>query len=204
MSALLMQMAVCGALGGCGEPTDRDRRPGMDAAPAPSPSPAPATARQCARVTLTLTTAGASFAYPSAGCQVGTALIRFDRMAWDGGNRTLTVQVRGHNPGRTAVLLPLRLDLPANGKLVLDPPGAPAESLVPLNADSTLALDRTIWLIGTAGTLAPGDSTESRELRFSIRPPVTKARLLFVRPGETLPARPPAVPGAPGPAAGPR
>jgi hypothetical protein len=203
MSALLMQMAVCGALGGCGEATDRDPRPGADAPPAPSPSPASSAARQCARVTLTLTTAGASFAYPSAGCQVGSALIRFDRMAWDGGNRTLTVQVRGHNPSRTAVPLPLRLDLPANGKVVLAPPGVPPESLVPLNADSTLALDRAVWVIGVPGTLAAGDSTASRELRFSIRPPVTKARLLFVRAGETLPARPPAEPGAPGPPARP-
>ncbi len=187
MSASLVRLALCGALGVCGELVHRPRPV--------EPEPAEALQSPCAQLAFQLTGRAASFSYPSHPCAFGAASIRFDRMTWNEPKRILTVAVRAVNPGRQAAPLPVRLELPANGRVVLAPPGTAADSIAPLDMDSTLATGRALWLIGGTGSLAPGDSSAARDLTFSIRWPVTRGRLRFVGTGEVLLRSPGATPG---------
>ena len=178
MRAALIQLALWGGLGMGGDPA-AGRQP-------PAREPALGETRQCAELVFRITGTRASFSYPSQPCAMGPASIRFDRMIWDGSRRVLTIQVRALNSAKEAVPLPVRLQLPASGRVVLAPPGTAGDSIAPLNADSTLAGDRRLWLIGGTGTLAPGDSSATRDLTFMIGSSVTKGRLRFdaeARPG---------------------
>ena len=183
----LLVLVACGGMG-CTEPTDP--------LPAKPLDLTITTSGECARVTFEITgSSSVTTTYPSPGCTVGLVVIKSAATStWDGTTRTLTLKTKVVNTSGQPVDLPVRLELPADGKTVLLPAGTSGDSLVPLNMDSTLANDRTLWLFGETGTLAPGDSTDGRFLMFQIKVPVTKARFWFVSSGEEIPTVPAVAP----------
>ena len=183
----LLVLVGCGGVG-CAEPADP-----LTAKP---PDVTMTTGAACARVTFEITgSRSVTTTYPSPGCTVGLVVINSAATStWNGTTRTLTLEIKVVNTSGRPVDLPVRLEVPADGKMVLLPAGTSADSLVPLNTDSTLANDRKLWLFGETGTLAPGDATDGRFLRFQVKAPVTKGWFWFMTTGEAISAVPAVAP----------
>jgi hypothetical protein len=122
---------------------------------------------ECARIIFQITgTNSVNPIYPPRPDGGGSELVavKIGTMSW--GTRTLTVPVSMLNLSASTVQLPVRLDLPSNGRTVIQPTGLPPEKIEPINHDSLYDGERWLWLVGGAGTLAPGDSTAPRDLIF--------------------------------------
>lgn len=190
MFGSLGRAVLCVMLGTGGHPAD---------AQVVRPEPALALPPLCGQVRFTLTSPATVIPdYTNSTCganALGLAVTKFGAMGWsDRGGRVLTIPVRIWNRGKMAIQLPVRLELPVNGKTVLVPADQPRSRLVPLNMDSTLANGRTLWLIGGSGTLAGGDSSIAVDLKFQIDAPVTMGQLRFVGAGEEIVAVPAVAP----------
>ncbi len=168
------------AISGCAEP--------VEPAAVIRPSATVGAPAACGRIKFSIANANsATWEVPDRNCGAGLVLINVSGVRWqEASNRLLTISLRVLNTSGQAVQLPLRLELPVEGKSVLVPPNQPSSKIVPLNMDSTLANDRKLWLVGGTGTLAAGDSTAERSLDFRIEAPVAQGLLWFVSAGEEI------------------
>lgn len=139
----LMAVLVCGGGMACSPPTEPMAIPAAASA-------VPESGYECR--TLTFTVSGTSTVvpeYPDSSCATGLKIIP-GGMTWSAASRTLGVSLRVLNQTGLDIQLPLRLELPEGGKIILMPSqGAGTNKIAALNADSTLAGNRKLWLLGS-------------------------------------------------------
>jgi len=178
MINVLMQLA-CGVLSAGAEPTN---------AIVPKPDLTITTTGECAKARYEITgPTSLTTHFPQAGCTIGLVVLQADAgTTWDGSTRILTLRMRIRNTTSQPIALPVRLELPVNGKGIVTPDGTSIDSIVPLNMDSTLADDRKLWLLGGTGTLPPNTPSVVRSLTFLVKAPVTQGWFKFVSQGEEI------------------
>lgn len=146
-------------------------------------APAVTTDSACRTVTVTLVGSNnLSVAFPNrAQCGSGLVLIPGGTPTRSGpGKRNVNLPVRLLNTSSYTIQSPATTVLPPGGRLVLAPAGQPATAIIPQNADSVRAgTGEWVWLVGSSGTVAVGDSTAARTLVIRLDSPVTSGQVTF-------------------------
>lgn len=132
----------------------------------------------CRKVRFTLVGgAGVDGAYPDTACGMLVELVAAGPMSRSG--ETVSIPFRLRNRSASAVVLPMQVVVRDSGIVELEPLEVPTTEVVPLNMDSTLSGGRSVWLVGGAGSLAPGDSTGADTLLFQVTDSVTAVAITF-------------------------
>jgi hypothetical protein len=91
--------------------------------------------------------------------------------------RRIYIRVRYRNRSSVPVILPVRLLLPRTGIVIIG--SGTAAAVTASNPDSLRDDSTAVWLVGSTGTLAIGDSTKVYEPILKVDEPVQSARLTF-------------------------
>jgi hypothetical protein len=198
MTAILLQMAVCGALGGCSDPiVAPSKLPAIQASvAAPSDS--------ACRV-LDVALSGNLKVPPVVGfpdratCGAGLTLIKGGSATYTPKNdHEVNMLVRILNRTSGPVVLPVRVILSPQAIQIIGS-GTPS-NVTAIGPDSVLVGGSVLWRIGAAdGLLQAGDSTVAKTLTIRFVKPATRAKLALAFDGiavDLVPAVPPdSVPG---------
>src|ERR1043166_543928 len=171
MTAILLQMAVCGALGGGSDPNVAPSKlPAIQASvAAPSDS-------ACRVLDVALGKSGSiTVGFPNrATCGAGLTLISGGAPSC---SQMAIIRVRVLNRGSGPIQLPVRALLAPSG-VQIGGAGTPS-NITAITLDSILAGGVALWRTGGSGLLAPGDSTVVDTVKIAFAAPARHAKLTF-------------------------
>ncbi len=169
-------------LGACSQPQLLEPTVG-GRPPTTGPALAPAIPMDttCRRISFTYGSKGAiTVTFPDrAVCTSGLVLIPAGAPTrTGGGSKDANIPVRLLNLTGNAIESPATLVLAPEDRVILAPVGGDPNKLTPQNQDSLRGAS-WVWLVGTSGTVAAGDSTAVRTLVVRLASPMKSAQMTF-------------------------